>query len=107
MVSCSCGPEDQSAMQENQKLEQENQRVIALLATNAKSENRGVMKDILSNVERLQRAKAKVLCRGPRAWGRFAHCRATSDWSAQCRALKDMARQLRCTRSRPGQLEVA
>lgn len=47
-------------MQENLKLEQENQRVIMLLASSAKSENRGVMKDILNNVERLQREKAKV-----------------------------------------------
>ena len=47
-------------MQENLKLEQENQRVITMLAASAKSENRGVMKDILSNLERLQRDKAKV-----------------------------------------------
>ena len=47
-------------MQENLKLEQENQKVITMLAASAKSENRGVIKDILSNLERLQRAKAKV-----------------------------------------------
>ena len=51
------------SMQENLKLEQENQRVIAMLAASAKSENRGVIKDILSNLERLQRDKAKVCIR--------------------------------------------
>ena len=50
-------------MQENLKLEQENQRVITMLAASAKSENRGVLKDILSNLERLQRNKAKVCIR--------------------------------------------
>ena len=50
-------------MQENLKLEQENQRVITMLAASAKSENRGVIKDILSNLERLQRDKAKVCIR--------------------------------------------
>ena len=50
----------ETALQENAKLEQENQRVITLLAGSAKSENRGVLKDILNNVERLQRDKAKV-----------------------------------------------
>ena len=49
-----------ACLQENHKLEQENQRVIMLLASNAKSENRGVLKDILNSVERLQRDKAKV-----------------------------------------------
>ena len=42
------------------KLEQENQKYINMLAASAKSENRGVLKDILNNVERLQRDKAKV-----------------------------------------------
>ena len=51
------------SMQENLKLEQENQRVITMLAASAKSENRGVIKDILSNLERLQRDKAKVCIR--------------------------------------------
>ena len=54
-------------VQENLKLEQENQRVILLLASNAKSENRGLLKDILSNVERLQREKAKVSHSTPHA----------------------------------------
>ena len=56
-------------MQENHKLEQENQRVIMLLASNAKSENRGVLKDILNSVERLQRDKAKVSHSSPPARG--------------------------------------
>ena len=50
-------------VQENLKLEQENQRVITMLAASAKSENRGVIKDILSNLERLKRDKAKVCIR--------------------------------------------
>ena len=50
-------------MQKNLKLEQENQKVITMLAASAKSENRGVIKDILSNLERLQRDKAKVCTR--------------------------------------------
>ncbi len=49
-----------TAIQENLKLEQENQKYIIMLAASAKSENRGVLKDLLNNVERLQRDKAKV-----------------------------------------------
>ena len=65
--------------QENLKLEQENQRVITMLAASAKSENRGVIKDILGNLERLQRDKAKVRIRIIVV---FKHCAAGAGGSA-------------------------